>query len=203
MNSKSHKVENIMHQLGTFFFSFFFLLLVRNLAKGVRRPRGEMHLFELKKKDGLINIKLDSSSIGYHEVDKADRNIDARGAASKAIVDHFDGYNLKHHTYLTPFFIYFILFYLFYFILFNLMKIIRYEGLNLAEQSSVRNEEEKRVQDPFLRGIASARARRSELVYQKRKEAESPAPEMDVVTVNAREFAMPPEDSYPIGEKSL
>jgi hypothetical protein len=96
---------------------------------------------------------------------------------------------------------YFILFYfiLFYFILFNLMK-IRYEGLNLAEQSPVRNEEEKRMQDRFMHGIASARAR---LVYQKRKEAGSPAPEMDVVTVNAREFAMPPEDLYLIGEKSL
>eukprot|EP00026_Physarum_polycephalum_P016061 Phypoly_transcript_16893.p1 GENE.Phypoly_transcript_16893~~Phypoly_transcript_16893.p1 ORF type:complete len:186 (+),score=32.81 Phypoly_transcript_16893:188-745(+) len=115
-----------------------------------------------KKSQKVDNImhQLDSTSIGYRELDKADRNIDARGAASKEILDNFDGYNLKHHT---------------------------YEGVNLAEQSPVRNEEDKRAQDPFLCGVAS---RRSGFVSQKRHEGHS---EM----VNSRDFAIPPEDSYP------
>ena len=53
--------------------------------------------------------------------------------------------------------------------------------MNLAEDSPVRSEEDKRAQDPFLRGVASARVRRSELVHQKRTDGRSAASEMDLV----------------------
>lgn len=55
----------------------------------------------------------------------------------------------------------------------------------MAEQSPVREEEDKWAHDPILRSMeASRRLKRNELITQRRRET----------TIDAREFAIPPEN---------
>lgn len=64
--------------------------------------------------------------------------------------------------------------------------------MNLAEQSPVREEEEKWAHDPILRGIeAAGKIKRNEIINRKRREGSGKPVE---TTINAREFAVPPEN---------